>query len=120
MRLVNLDARLGLDIEGRFIDVEARSDGRFPSDPMSAFAEWEGLRSWAAAQRPTEGDPEIDVDRLGPPIPRPSQVFAIGLNYKDHAEEANLPLPTSPMTGVLRTRVNPGVSIGTMIWLARR
>ncbi len=97
MRLVNLDARMGIDVAGRFIDVEARSDGRFPSDPMGAFAVWEELRIWAAEQHPVETDPTIDADRLGPPIPDPKQVFAIGLNYKDHAEEAGLPMPSSPM-----------------------
>lgn len=97
MRLVNLDARLGIEVEGHFIDVEARSDGRFSSDPMSAFGIWDELRTWAADQSAVADAPPIDVDRLGPPIPMPTQVFAIGLNYKDHAEEAGLPLPNSPM-----------------------
>lgn len=97
MRIVNLDGRLGLDVEGRFIDLEARSKGRFCSDPMSLFSAWEEIRSWAADQTAEEGDPPIDAQRLGPPVPNPSQVFAIGLNYKDHAEEAGLPMPKSPM-----------------------
>jgi len=39
----------------------------------------------------------FDERRLGAPVPRPPQVFAIGLNYRDHAEEAGLELPESPM-----------------------
>lgn len=35
--------------------------------------------------------------RLGPPFARPSKFAAIGLNYRDHAREANLPIPTEPV-----------------------
>jgi len=97
LRIVNLDGRLGLDVAGRFIDLEARSNGRFPSAPMGVFSAWDEIRSWAGDQTATEDDLPIDADRLGPPVPNPAQVFAIGLNYKDHAEEAGLPMPKSPM-----------------------
>jgi len=97
MRLVNRGGRLGLEVESRFIDVAARSDGRFSSDPMEAFAVWEDLRNWASTQVAEEADPTIELAQLGPPVPSPTQVFAIGLNYKDHAAEAGLPLPESPM-----------------------
>ena len=70
MRLVSLDARLGIEVEGHFIDVEARSDGRFSSDPMSVFGIWDEIRSWAADQTARDTDPSIDLDRLGPPSPR--------------------------------------------------
>ncbi len=31
------------------------------------------------------------------PLPRPGKVIAVGLNYKDHAAEANIPLPAAPV-----------------------
>ena len=34
---------------------------------------------------------------LGPPIPDPDKIICLGLNYKDHAAEANLPLPVVPV-----------------------
>ena len=52
--------------------------------------------SWqakTAAKYPTDDDPPFDAYALGPPVPTPGQVFAIGLNYKDHAGEANIPIP---------------------------
>jgi 2-keto-4-pentenoate hydratase/2-oxohepta-3-ene-1,7-dioic acid hydratase in catechol pathway len=64
---------------------------------MSAFAAWEEIRTWLRERSASDRDPLIDAARLGPPVPNPTQVFAIGLNYKDHAEEAGLPLPGSPM-----------------------
>lgn len=32
------------------------------------------------------------------PVPRAQKVFAIGLNYRSHAEESNMAIPPSPMT----------------------
>jgi 2-keto-4-pentenoate hydratase/2-oxohepta-3-ene-1,7-dioic acid hydratase in catechol pathway len=97
MRLVNHEGRLGLDLGGRFVDLAQQSGGRLPSDPMEAFAAWDGIRRFAEEQTMGDAGPVIVPAKLGPPVPRPAQVFAIGLNYKDHAEEANLPEPSSPM-----------------------
>ena len=35
--------------------------------------------------------------RLGPPVARPHNVFAIGLNYSDHAKETGAAIPTEPI-----------------------
>lgn len=35
--------------------------------------------------------------RLGPPLARVGKFIAIGLNYRDHAVEANLPIPSEPI-----------------------
>jgi 2-keto-4-pentenoate hydratase/2-oxohepta-3-ene-1,7-dioic acid hydratase in catechol pathway len=35
--------------------------------------------------------------RLAPPIPDPTKVICLGLNYRDHAEEQNRPLPEKPL-----------------------
>jgi len=34
--------------------------------------------------------------KLLPPIPRPPKILCIGLNYRDHAEETDMPLPAVP------------------------
>jgi 2-keto-4-pentenoate hydratase/2-oxohepta-3-ene-1,7-dioic acid hydratase in catechol pathway len=33
---------------------------------------------------------------LEAPVPRPPKIICIGLNYRDHAEESNLPIPETP------------------------
>ena len=38
-----------------------------------------------------------DGIRLGAPIPDPSKIVCIGLNYADHAAEQNKPLPETPL-----------------------
>jgi 2-keto-4-pentenoate hydratase/2-oxohepta-3-ene-1,7-dioic acid hydratase in catechol pathway len=35
--------------------------------------------------------------RLAAPVPRPGKVICIGLNYRDHAEESGMAIPTSPI-----------------------
>jgi 2,4-diketo-3-deoxy-L-fuconate hydrolase len=53
------------------------------------------LRSLAAA---AAGLPDAPADaRLGAPVARPRNVFAIGLNYVDHAKETGKPIPAEPI-----------------------
>lgn len=39
----------------------------------------------------------LDDVKLGPPVPDPRKIVCLGLNYRDHAAEAGLPLPEVPM-----------------------
>lgn len=50
----------------------------------------------SAGVQPTETIPLADV-RLHAPIPTPPRIFAIGLNYRDHATESGMELPTTPV-----------------------
>ncbi len=51
--------------------------------------------------------------RLGPPLPNPPRIFAIGLNYREHALETGKPIPTTPIVFLkLPTAIiGPGDSI---------
>src|SRR5690349_20001347 len=40
---------------------------------------------------------ELGGERVGAPIARPHQTLAIGLNYRDHAEETGQPVPDEPI-----------------------
>ena len=42
--------------------------------------------------------PKIDItERIGACVSNPSKFLGIGLNYKDHAIEQNLPIPKEPI-----------------------
>jgi 2-keto-4-pentenoate hydratase/2-oxohepta-3-ene-1,7-dioic acid hydratase in catechol pathway len=97
VRLANVEGRAVLVLGDGSVDVEERSGGAFPADPMEVLERWEAFREWAREQEPRDEDPDLDPVRLGPCVPRPRQVFAIGLNYRDHAEEAGLDIPDTPM-----------------------
>jgi len=51
------------------------------------------------AARTDADDPVFSLGSitLGPPIPDPEKIVCLGLNYLDHAKEANLELPKAPM-----------------------
>src|SRR5206468_326147 len=38
----------------------------------------------------------VDHLQLGPPVPRPRQVFGVGMNYRTHAAEAGVEIPEFP------------------------
>ncbi|MEN9751798.1 MAG: hypothetical protein RLZZ600_845 [Actinomycetota bacterium] len=81
--------------DGQALDLETASSGRFSPEPQAAFEQWDEIRAWlehadySLAQAFEESD-------LGLPTPRPTQVFAIGMNYALHAAEGGYDVPTSP------------------------
>jgi 2-keto-4-pentenoate hydratase/2-oxohepta-3-ene-1,7-dioic acid hydratase in catechol pathway len=92
MRVANLAGRLVLVRDGLAVDVERASEGRFGADPQAIYAEWAAFREWAGSAVLPEGA-EFAAEDLGAPAPRPRQVFAIGLNYRDHAAESGYAVP---------------------------
>jgi 2,4-diketo-3-deoxy-L-fuconate hydrolase len=87
--------RPGLQLEnGDRVDASA-----FGEDYGEAFFGSGGLdrlRTWAARDARTA--PRVPAaTRLGPPIERPSKIVCIGLNFRDHAAESNMPLPVEPV-----------------------
>ncbi|GAA4558843.1 fumarylacetoacetate hydrolase family protein [Pseudonocardia xishanensis] len=98
MRILNLSGRLAVDIDGSYaVDVATASDGRFGPDPHSVYDQWDEFVTWAGGDLPISSRVTVDHTALGAPAPRPRQVFAVGLNYREHAEEAGLDLPEIPM-----------------------
>ncbi|HLL65702.1 MAG TPA: fumarylacetoacetate hydrolase family protein [Micromonosporaceae bacterium] len=95
MKLANLDGRSTLLRDGLAVDVHRHSGGQLPADPAAAFERWAELRSWADGL-PAAGRP-FDPAQLGPPSPRPRQVFALALNYPPHVAEAGYTPPEWPL-----------------------
>ncbi len=96
MKLANLDGRAVLALAGGVADVATASNGRFGPDPMSAFDDWTAFVDWADGV--TDSTAPLDEHRLRCPVPRPRQVFAIGLNYRSHTEESGMAIPEVPAT----------------------
>ncbi|MFM8531640.1 MAG: fumarylacetoacetate hydrolase family protein, partial [Ilumatobacteraceae bacterium] len=96
MKLANVGGRATIVINGQGIDVAQASNGAFGPDLRSVYDQWERFSTAA----PSYASPTVPLDesRLGPPSPQPRQVFAIGLNYRAHAEETGQELPAMPAT----------------------
>lgn len=103
MKLANVDGRACLVTETGGVDIAAASGGMFSSLVDDVIPVLDAVRSWQRQESPVE-DPALaenvlldSLERLGPPVTRPVQVFAIGLNYADHADETGMELPEQPM-----------------------
>jgi 2-keto-4-pentenoate hydratase/2-oxohepta-3-ene-1,7-dioic acid hydratase in catechol pathway len=97
MRIANVGGRLNLLVDGRVLDVARASGGRFAADPQAVYEVFDDFKQWAAAQDGQGDAAEPDPASLGSPAPAPRQVFAIGLNYADHAAEGGITeLPEEP------------------------
>ena len=97
MRVGNLSNRLTLFTEQGAIDVEQSSGGLFGADPQAVYDRWDEFIGWVASPRSVTKAVPYATENLGPPAPRPRQVFAIGANYRAHLEEADFPAPQWPM-----------------------
>ena len=90
-----MDGRLKLLVGTGQVDVQTASSGHFSSNPMDAFDQFAELREWATTvQQPTE---DFNGEAIGPPVPAPRQIFAIGLNYALHAAESGFQKPEHPV-----------------------
>lgn len=92
MRFASIDGRSHLNVgPGQYVDVATASGNSLPSDPHECLLRWEELKGWAATRRWTASEVTEAADsRLDPPVPRPRQILAVGLNYAQHAEETGL------------------------------
>ncbi len=99
-RFANLEGRASLLLENDslVVDLARATDGQVPEDPMLAIARWDWIQEWASARsRVDAAVPLADPAALGPCVPRPGKIFGIGLNYRDHVEEAGIDPPSEPL-----------------------
>jgi len=62
----------------------------FSENGLSRLADWLKANSASAPRAPQS-------IRLGPPIGRPSKIICIGLNFRDHARESKMEIPSEPV-----------------------
>ncbi|HWW86067.1 MAG TPA: fumarylacetoacetate hydrolase family protein [Vicinamibacterales bacterium] len=103
MRIANVNGRATIVSRGGGCDLATASSGRFSPVVDDAIRQVDAIAAWLSARNP-EFDVRLSTDvlrtrlhELGPPVTRPRQVFAIGVNYPSHSDEARLPLPDSPI-----------------------
>jgi 2-keto-4-pentenoate hydratase/2-oxohepta-3-ene-1,7-dioic acid hydratase in catechol pathway len=101
VRFATVDGRMKLVVaDGKIVDIETASDGRLPAEPERAFERWADVLAWAgsAVDQAVSAAEAFDDVALGPPSPHPSQVFAIGFNYRDHVDESGGAVPETLQT----------------------
>jgi 2-keto-4-pentenoate hydratase/2-oxohepta-3-ene-1,7-dioic acid hydratase in catechol pathway len=107
MKLVSFSLPDGVVRPGALVDEGSLVDlaAVYP-DALAVIAA--GLRS--APHGPMHPLSEV---RLHAPLPHPPRVFAIGLNYRDHAKESGMAIPTTPIVffKLATSVIGPGAPI---------
>jgi 2-keto-4-pentenoate hydratase/2-oxohepta-3-ene-1,7-dioic acid hydratase in catechol pathway len=93
MRVANVAGRVAILRGDQAIDVEDASSGEFSADPQAVYDQWEPFARWASSLDASIPSRPFRAGDLGSPAPMPRQVFAIGLNYNEHASEAGFDSP---------------------------
>lgn len=103
-RLASVSGRATLVDGDALHDLEGCSGGAFGPDPMDAVAghaRLHGISADLAGREPTGMLADAVLDA---PVPRPRNVFAIGLNYRSHAAEAGLAHDGTPAVPLVFTK----------------
>jgi 2-keto-4-pentenoate hydratase/2-oxohepta-3-ene-1,7-dioic acid hydratase in catechol pathway len=96
VKIANSNDRAVLVLGDEIVDIAEASDGHYGPDPLGVYDDWAAFVDFAGGV--TAGTaPLIEAD-LRCPVPTPRQVFAIGLNYRSHAEESGMAVPEVPAT----------------------
>ena len=90
--------KLGVRTDAGLVDL-SKVDKKFPTDLKELIAQGKGAMQ-RAGRAANKAKPSAIVNgRVSylTPIQNPDKIFCIGLNYKDHAAEAGLKIPTYPV-----------------------
>jgi len=85
---VLLDDQTRVDVSAYTRDYD---ENFFGDGGVAGLAEWLQRRAASAPRAPLGGE------RLGPPVHRPSKVVCVGLNFRDHAAESKMEIPSEPV-----------------------
>ena len=96
MKIATAAGRAVIVIGDATVDIATASEGCFGPDMMSVLENWREFCDFAV--NITEGTDALNMAALQQPVSAPRQVFAIGLNYRQHAEEAGMEVPEVPAT----------------------
>ena len=96
-KLANIKGRAALLNEESFYDLEKISEGNLSHDTTDALFHLEELDELNDKLKDSEATGKISEAEFDAPVSFPKNCYAVGLNYRNHAEEANMTIPEVPM-----------------------
>ena len=112
-KLANIEGRAALVVDNNYYDLETISNGKFDKNTSNALSDLKGLseiNKGLSQAKPTGSLKDVKLDS---PVSDPKNCYAVGLNYRNHAEEAGMDIPTVPMIFTKHTTclVGPNATI---------
>ena len=109
--------KIGHEKTGLLVENSIFEASRFFKKYDEVFFQNNGLAKLKAKETDIlQGKPiAMDSVRIGCPVSRPSKIICIGLNYRDHAAESNMAIPTEPIVFFKATTALCGPNDDTII-----
>ena len=95
-KLGSINNKAVLINDNDYFDIETISNGEVSSNTIEALASSEKLSILNSKLDEFKPNGSLNDVSLDPPVV-PNNVFAVGLNYKAHAEESNMEIPQFPL-----------------------
>tara|TARA_E500000331_G_C17254597_1_gene712579 strand:+ start:1080 stop:1949 length:870 start_codon:yes stop_codon:yes gene_type:complete len=96
-KLANIEGRAALVDGENYYDLETISNGKFNNDTSNALTNLVGLSELSEDLSKSEPTGLLHDVKIDAPISAPKNCYAVGLNYRNHAEEAGMDIPSVPM-----------------------
>jgi 2-keto-4-pentenoate hydratase/2-oxohepta-3-ene-1,7-dioic acid hydratase in catechol pathway len=96
-KLANIDGKSSLIDGDHYYDINTISQGKITSDPSKILNSLNELHELSSKLVDLEPTGLIENSLLGAPVTNSRNCFAVGLNYRAHAEESSMEIPPFPM-----------------------
>ena len=96
-RLANINGKSALIHGDSYYDINTISQGKISSDPSNILNSLSDLYEFYSKIDNFKPTGLIENTLLGPPVTNSRNCFAVGLNYRAHAEESGMEIPPFPM-----------------------
>jgi acylpyruvate hydrolase len=100
LRDVDTEWRAGMMHDQKIVDVSHYGvrDGKSSSSVRDLLPILDQLERWASQQFERGNDIlPLEQIELGPPVPDPDKILCLGINYREHAAEAQQEIPAVPI-----------------------
>ena len=96
-KLANVNGKSSLVYGESYYDINTISQGKISSDPSEVLDSLNDLHELSSNINNFEPTGLIENSLLGAPVTNSRNCFAVGLNYRAHAEESGMEIPPFPM-----------------------
>ena len=96
-KLGSIKGRAVLISEDNYYDLKTISEGKLSSSTLEALHHMDLLNDLNENLNNLDATGAVDTINFDSPVSAPKNCYAVGLNYRNHAEEAGMQIPEVPM-----------------------